>query len=185
MHPARSSHFARRARVRRPMNSLSGGAISNPSPARFVLRPARLPWSSPCAPRLRVRRISPRANSRAASTSRFRTASPSASDDRDRRLIGTTNGGAATSVNSDDGNLNYDTGIVSNASKFIGELDFNYRNFGAFARVHGFFDFENENGEQGRAMNSRPKRRIWSEKISKSSISTSPARSTWAARRWI
>jgi hypothetical protein len=71
-------------------------------------------------------------------------------DERDERLIGKANGGTATSVNSDDGNLNYDTGIVSNASKFIGELDLNYRNFGAFARVHGFFDLENENGDRAR-----------------------------------
>ncbi len=70
--------------------------------------------------------------------------------ERDESLIGTTNGGAATSVNSDDGNLNFDRGVVSNASKFIGELDLNYRNFGAFARVHGFFDFENENGDRAR-----------------------------------
>ncbi|MDE0330764.1 MAG: DUF1302 domain-containing protein [Nitrospinae bacterium] len=69
---------------------------------------------------------------------------------RDKRLIGTANGGSATSVNSDDGNLNYDSGIVSNASKFIGELDMNYRNFGAFARAHGFFDFENQSGERAR-----------------------------------
>ena len=73
-------------------------------------------------------------------------------DDRDKRLIGRAEGaGTANSVNSDDGNLNYDTGIVSNASKFIGELDLNYRNFGAFARVHGFFDFENDRGERARS----------------------------------
>ena len=71
--------------------------------------------------------------------------------DRDKRLIGTKNGGTGQSPNGDDGNLNYDSGIVSNASKFIGELDLNYRNFGAFARVHGFFDFENENGERARS----------------------------------
>ena len=72
--------------------------------------------------------------------------------DRDDRLIGRAEGaGTANSVNSDDGNLNYDSGIVSNASKFIGELDLNYRNFGAFARVHGFFDFENDRGERARS----------------------------------
>ena len=72
--------------------------------------------------------------------------------DRDKRLIGRAEGaGTANSVNSDDGNLNYDTGIVSNTSKFTGELDLNYRNFGAFARVHGFFDFENDRGERARS----------------------------------
>ena len=73
-------------------------------------------------------------------------------DDRDKRLIGRAEGaGTANSVNSDDGNLNYDSGIVSNTSKFTGELDLNYRNFGAFARVHGFFDFENDRGERARS----------------------------------
>ena len=73
-------------------------------------------------------------------------------DDRDKRLIGRAEGaGTANSVNSDDGNLNYDTGIVSNTSKFTGELDLNYRNFGGFARVHGFFDFENDRGERARS----------------------------------
>ena len=104
--------------------------------------------------------------------------------DRDDRLIGRAEGaGTANSVNSDDGNLNYDSGIVSNASKFIGELDLNYRNFGAFARVHGF-STSRTIGAKGRAANSRPKRRIWSEKTLKCSIYTSPARLTWAARRW-
>ena len=70
--------------------------------------------------------------------------------DRDKSLIGTENGGTGYNPNGDDGNLNYDRGIVSNASKFTGELDLNYRNFGAFFRVNGFFDFENENGERAR-----------------------------------
>ncbi len=69
---------------------------------------------------------------------------------RDKRLIGEGNGGSARSVNSDDGNLNYDSGLVSHTSKFTGELDLNYRNFGAFARVHGFFDFENDRGKRAR-----------------------------------
>ncbi len=71
--------------------------------------------------------------------------------DRDERLIGKQNGGSANSVNADDGNLNYNRGIVSNTSKFTGELDLNYRNFGAFVRVHGFFDFENERGDRERS----------------------------------
>ena len=54
------------------------------------------------------------------------------------------------SANSNDGNLNYDRGIVSNTSKFTTDLDLDYRNFGAFARVTGFLDFENENGMRDR-----------------------------------
>ena len=51
-----------------------------------------------------------------------------------------------TGLNSDDGGRNYDRGLVSNTSKVTGELELDYRNFGAFARVNGFIDFENENG---------------------------------------
>ena len=54
------------------------------------------------------------------------------------------------SANSNDGNLNYDRGIVSNTSKFTTDLDLGYRNFGAFVRVTGFLDFENENGMRDR-----------------------------------
>ena len=55
---------------------------------------------------------------------------------------------ALTGLNSDDGGRNYDRGLVSNTSKVTGELELDYRNFGAFARVNGFVDFENENGER-------------------------------------
>ena len=54
------------------------------------------------------------------------------------------------SANSNDGNLNYDRGIVSNTSKFTTDLDLAYRNFGAFVRATGYIDFENENGMRDR-----------------------------------
>ena len=60
-----------------------------------------------------------------------------------------------TGINSDDGDRNYARGLVSNTSKIIGELELDYGNFGAFARVHGFIDFENENGERERTSLSR------------------------------
>jgi len=49
------------------------------------------------------------------------------------------------SINSDDGNLNYpDAGdIVSSTVKFTSEIDLRWRNFGAFTRFTGFYDFEN------------------------------------------
>ena len=53
-----------------------------------------------------------------------------------------------TGLNSDDGGRNYQRGLVSNTSKVTGELELDYRNFGAFARVNGFIDFENENGDR-------------------------------------
>ena len=55
---------------------------------------------------------------------------------------------ALTGLNSDDGGRNYDRGVVSNTSKVTGELEINHGNIGAFARVNGFVDFENENGER-------------------------------------
>ena len=53
-----------------------------------------------------------------------------------------------TGLNSDDGGRNYHRGLVSNTSKVTGELELDYRNFGAFARFNGFIDFENENGDR-------------------------------------
>ena len=48
-------------------------------------------------------------------------------------------------LNSNDGDKNYDRGdVVSNTSKVTAELGLDYRNFGAFARVNGFVDFEND-----------------------------------------
>ncbi len=71
-------------------------------------------------------------------------------DDPDLRLIGLANGGTAFSVNGDDGNLNYDTGIFSNVLKLTTELELRYRNFGAFVRFRGFYDYENEEGDRER-----------------------------------
>lgn len=150
MHPAHSSHFARRTRVGRPMNSLSrgGGFASISRSLRFAACAIALVFAMCAAPAgaedFTHGELEGSLDITLSHGVTFRV------DDRDKNLLGTTNGGTATSVNSDDGNLNYDRGLVSNASKFIGELDLNYRNFGAFARVHGFFDSENENGDRAR-----------------------------------
>ena len=64
---------------------------------------------------------------------------------REAELIGRGNGGTAFSTNGDDGNLNYDNGLVSNTVKFTSELEVNYMNFGAFVRVIGFKDTEADN----------------------------------------
>jgi hypothetical protein len=61
-------------------------------------------------------------------------------EDPDPRLIGVPNGGTAFSVNADDGNLNWD-GLVSNNARATVDLDFSRRNFGAFVRGRGFYDF--------------------------------------------
>ena len=56
----------------------------------------------------------------------------------------------ASKTNSNDGNLNYDRGVVSNTSKFTTDLDLGTGNFGAFVRASGFIDFENQNGDRER-----------------------------------
>ncbi len=62
---------------------------------------------------------------------------------RDHMLIGRANGGGGYSVNGDDGNLNYEKGLISNTVMATHELDVNYRNFGIFVRGTYFFDFYN------------------------------------------
>ena len=64
--------------------------------------------------------------------------------------VGSRNPELAGKVNSNDGNLNYDRGVVSSASKFTTDLDIGTGNFGAFVRATGFIDFENEDGNRER-----------------------------------
>ncbi|MDE0056580.1 MAG: DUF1302 domain-containing protein [Defluviicoccus sp.] len=76
-------------------------------------------------------------------------------EDRDDELAADTNG--------NDGNLNYDRGIVSNASKFTTDLDIGFGDFGAFVRATGFIDFENQDGERDRtALSDAAKERVGS-----------------------
>ena len=70
--------------------------------------------------------------------------------DRDKAIIGIANGGTAYSVNGDDGNLNYDKGLVSNVIKITPELELKYRNYGAFVRGTYFYDFEVMNNDTAR-----------------------------------
>ena len=71
-------------------------------------------------------------------------------EDRDPALIGIANGGEKTGVNGDDGNLNYDKGLVSNVVKITSELDLHMENFGLFVRGSAFYDFENMDGTRAR-----------------------------------
>jgi hypothetical protein len=58
-------------------------------------------------------------------------------------LVCTSNGGKSRSCNYDDGTLNYDTGLVSNELSFLTEVELVYKeDWGAFARVNGFYDWE-------------------------------------------
>ncbi len=52
--------------------------------------------------------------------------------------------------NGNDGNSNYNRGLVSNTSSLTGEFEVNGDNLGLFARIHGFVDFENLNGMRER-----------------------------------
>ena len=64
-------------------------------------------------------------------------------------------------VNGNDGDLNYKTGIVSNAFKFTSEFDLGYGDFGLFVRGSGFFDFENESGTRERTpLSAKAKRMV-------------------------
>ena len=69
-------------------------------------------------------------------------------EDPDLAIIGLPEGGTAFSVNGDDGNLNYDKGINSSVLKLTSELQVGYKNVGAFVRVRGFYDEENEDGDR-------------------------------------
>ena len=60
------------------------------------------------------------------------------------------NAGLAADTNGNDGDLNYNRGIVSNTSKFTTDLDVGSGDFGAFVRATGFIDFENQNGTRER-----------------------------------
>ena len=71
-------------------------------------------------------------------------------DDPDPRILGLPVGGEAFSVNGDDGNLNYKTGVVSNVLKLTTEMEMKYKNFGTFVRFRGFQDEEAENGDRER-----------------------------------
>ncbi len=65
-------------------------------------------------------------------------------DDRDKEILGvagTPESGSGFSVNNDDGNQNYATGVVSNVGKITSELDLRYGNFGGFFRGSAFYDY--------------------------------------------
>lgn len=52
--------------------------------------------------------------------------------------------GQQNSVNSDDGNLNYGKGWVSQLAKGSHDLELKYRNFGALVRGYWFYDFKSD-----------------------------------------
>lgn len=69
-------------------------------------------------------------------------------ENRDDDFIAIANGGNAATANLDDGNLNYDTGIVSNMAATTAELEVNWENFGFFTRGVAFYDYEQKQGNR-------------------------------------
>ena len=55
-----------------------------------------------------------------------------------------------TSPNSNDGDENYDRGIVSSTMALTTEFEASKRNMGLFVRTHGFFDYENQESSRVR-----------------------------------
>lgn len=84
--------------------------------------------------------------------------------DPDPRIVGLAAGGTAFSVNGDDGNQNYKTGIFTNAGKVTSELEFSYKNVvGGFVRGYGFYDYENEKNDRARTpLSDEAKKRVGS-----------------------
>lgn len=71
-------------------------------------------------------------------------------DDPDKAIVGRAAGGTAFSVNGDDGNQNYGTGIFTNAGKVTTDVELSYKSFGVFVRGYAFYDIENEKGDRAR-----------------------------------
>jgi hypothetical protein len=70
--------------------------------------------------------------------------------DPDPALYGLASGGQQRSVNADDGNLNYKTGMASFLVKANHDLLVKYHNTGLFVRGFYFNDFVNSNGTRAR-----------------------------------
>lgn len=60
--------------------------------------------------------------------------------ERDKNLVGKANGGNAASINQDNGDLNYGTGLVSATGRMTNELKLDYDNIGFFGRATFFYD---------------------------------------------
>lgn len=65
-------------------------------------------------------------------------------EDRDPSLIAIVNGGNSESANFDDGDLNYDKGIVSNMIQADAEVALRWGILGAYVRSIAYYDFESE-----------------------------------------
>jgi hypothetical protein len=71
-------------------------------------------------------------------------------DDADPELVAIANGGKRTSANQDDGTLNYDKGVFSNALRLNADLTLAWQQFGAYVRGFAFYDYENQQNNRAR-----------------------------------
>ena len=81
-------------------------------------------------------------------------------DDADRELVAIANGGKRTSANNDDGTLNYNEGVISNALRFNADLTLAWRQFGVYIRGFAFYDYENAENDRARTSLSSDGKRI-------------------------
>jgi hypothetical protein len=65
-------------------------------------------------------------------------------DNKDEDLIAFVNGGNLPSANTDDGDLNYNKGLVSSVARASGELALAYGDFGVYIRGAAFYDFQTQ-----------------------------------------
>lgn len=71
-------------------------------------------------------------------------------DDADKGLVAVANSGRRASANNDDGTLNYNEGVLSNALRFNADLTLAWRQFGAYIRGFAFYDYENQADDRAR-----------------------------------
>ncbi len=98
--------------------------------------------------------------------------------DVDREIVAISNAGSALfpvsggiagnafSANYDDGNTNFQEGLVSNTVKFTSELDLAYKNrFGVFTRFFGFYDTEVDDLQDRTAITDKSERLVGSNVV--------------------
>lgn len=84
-------------------------------------------------------------------------------DDADERLIAFANGGSGPNVNGDDGDLNYDTGLVSNMGRATAELIVAFENVGLYVRGAAFQDWVQDERLDRTQLSSDGKRLVGSD----------------------
>ncbi|MCZ6871455.1 MAG: DUF1302 family protein [Gammaproteobacteria bacterium] len=79
-------------------------------------------------------------------------------EDRDPGLIAISSGGSASNANGDDGNLNYDKGIVSNMVRAHTQMAMTWGRVGLYVNGSAFYDYENDRNDRKRTdLSSRTK----------------------------